>query len=146
MVRYLSADWFAALREHTAGDAAPPDPEALVLRYFVGTGPSVSGPPGSGVGGGGPDGSPDEGPAGYDVVIAAGRASIRHPVAGPAHLTFTSDYRTAAAIAAGRLSTHAALAEGRLRVAGDVGILGRRAGEVAGLDPVPAGLRAETEY
>jgi hypothetical protein len=84
--------------------------------------------------------------ADYDVVIAAGRAVIRHPVVGRADLTFTSDYPTAAAIAAGTLSTRAALAEGRLRVAGDVGILSRRASDVAGLDPVPAGLRAETEF
>jgi hypothetical protein len=139
MVRYLSAAWFDRIRGDAAGaiapaDGAPSGPDALplVLRHVVRAAP-----------GSGPDRTGD---TGYDVVIAGGRAVIRHPVSGPADLTFTCDYPTAAAVAAGRLSTHAALAEGRLRVAGDVGILARRAAEVAGVDPLPAGLRAETEF
>jgi hypothetical protein len=161
MVLFLTAPWFDRLRRDTEtlrrdtetlgapvpgfAETAPGSAETapglaetapglaetapgLVLRHRVR-------PPG----GGGGD-------ADYDVVIDGGRAVIRHPVAGPADLTFTSDYPTAAAIAAGTLSTRAALAEGRLRVSGDVGILSRRASDVAGLDPVPAGLRAETEF
>jgi hypothetical protein len=162
MVRYLSPTWFDRLRSQTETAAAPdsgmaaaaPDsgmaaakPEgsmaaadgvepagALVLRHRV---RGLAGEHSPAAGGDAAD---------YDVVISAGRAVIRHPVHGPADLTFTSDYATAAAIAAGRLSTRAALAEGRLRVGGDVGILSSRASDVAGLDPVPAGLRAETEF
>jgi hypothetical protein len=137
MVRYLSAAWFDLIRGHAAGaiasgDAAGSDGAPLVLRHVV-----------RAADGAGPDPSGD---TGYDVVIAGGRGVIRHPVSGPADLTFTCDYPTAAAVAAGRLSTLAALAEGRLRVAGDVGILSRRAAEVAGVDPFPAELRAETEF
>jgi hypothetical protein len=136
MVKYLSAAWFDRLR-HTEPVGAPDGPGALVLRHRLRAADN-----------GGPD-DVDPGDAGdwdYDVVVSAGRAVIRHPVHGQADLTFTSDYQTAAAIAAGRLSTRAALAEGRLRVGGDVGVLARRAVDVSGLDPMPAGLRAETEF
>jgi hypothetical protein len=137
MVRYLSTAWFDRLRDDTEGVAAPHGAsDALVLRHVVR--PDAAAP--------GATGADDRRGADYDVVIEAGRAVIRHPPIGPADLTFTSDYPTAAAIAAGQLSTQAALAEGRLRVAGDVNILARRAADVSGLDPVPAGLRAETEY
>jgi hypothetical protein len=145
MVRYLSSAWFDRLREHAETfvapgpnlpaaapvPARPADEEPLVLRHVLrgDNGPEQT------------DGGGD-----YDVVIAGGGATIRHPTSGRADLTFTTDYPTAAAIAAGRLSTHAALAEGRLQVAGDVGIVARRSADVAGLDPVPAALRAETEF
>jgi hypothetical protein len=175
MVMFLSATWFDRLRSDTETVGAPMAGSvetALVLRHRVRS--PAGGPPGAPEPGAPEPGAPEPGApepgapepgapepgapepgagepgagdaADYDVVIAAGRAVIRHPVVGRADLTFTSDYPTAAAIAAGTLSTRAALAEGRLRVAGDVGILSRRASDVAGLDPVPAGLRAETEF
>jgi hypothetical protein len=149
MVMFLSAPWFDRLRSHpeTTGAPAAGSAEtgpALVLRHRIrsAAGHHTGSPTGRDSAGG----AAGSEAADYDVVIAGGRAMIRHPVLGPADLTFTSDYPTAAAIAAGTLSTRAALAEGRLRVAGDVGILSRRASDVAGLDPVPAALRADTEF
>ncbi len=63
-----------------------------------------------------------------------------------ADITFTSDYRTAAAIASGTLSTQAALAAGRLEVRGDVGALGRIASNIGGREALPSSLRDETEF
>jgi hypothetical protein len=131
MVRYLSAAWFQRLTEQrvapAAGSATIPDAlPPLVLRQVVL---------------GGPDGE-----VRYDVVVHDGRATIDPDLSAPADLTFTSDYATAAAIAAGRLSTHAALSDGLLRIGGDATLLTRRGTEVVTVDPVPAGLRAETEY
>lgn len=136
MVKYLSAAWFDRLR-HTEPVSAPEGPGALVLRHRL-RDPDNGDPAGVDPAG--------VGDCDYDVVVTAGQAVIRHPVHGQADLTFTSDYQTAADIAAGRLSTRAALAEGRLRVGGDVGVLARRVADVSGLDPMPAGLRAETEF
>jgi hypothetical protein len=128
MVRYLSAAWFDRLRlGAVASDAPEPAADALVLRHVV-------------------HADADAPRTDYDVVVSAGRVVIRHPVEGSADLVFTSDYPTAAAIAAGTMSTNAALAAGRLRVAGDVNRVAGRAADMSGLDPVPASLRAETEY
>jgi hypothetical protein len=125
MARYLSAAWFGRLGDG-APAAVPAGPDSLVLRQVVT---------------GGPDGDVT-----YDVIVAGGTARIEMPATATPDLTFTSDYPTAAGIASGEFSTQAALAAGRLRVGGDVAILSTRAGEVAGLDPVPADLRADTEF
>ena len=133
VVKYLSAAWFQRVSEDTAGSDASgagggltPDGQPLVLRQVVTDTP--------------------DGDVRYDVVISDGRAVIDPSVSARADLTFTSDYATASAIAAGRLSTQAALAAGRLRVRGDVTVLAAQVGTVAALDPVPAWLRAATEY
>lgn len=124
MVRYLSPGWFARL--HELGASAPASRAgSLVLRHEVTDGP--------------------DGDVTYDVVVATGTASI-DASAGPADVTFRTDYPTAAAIASGRGSVHAALAEGRLRVSGNMAALTDRAAELAGHDPVPAALRDETGF
>ncbi len=128
MVRYLSAAWFERLRQHTERlDAPPAGPgPALVLRQVVTDTP--------------------EGEVRYDVTVAGGRSAIDRATSAPADLTFTSDFATATAIASGRTSTYAALSDGRLRVRGDVTVLTRSDDGIAAIDPLPAGLRAETEF
>jgi putative sterol carrier protein len=127
MVRYLSAAWFERLSEVAPELVAPRAGEpSLVLRQVITEGP--------------------EGDVSYEVVVADGKARIDQAPGTPADLTFTSDYRTASAIAAGELSTQAALAAGRLKVSGDVTVLATRSGDVSGLDAIPAELRAVTEY
>jgi hypothetical protein len=133
MVKYLSAAWFDQLRDHADPVGAPApgltdtgEDRTLVLRQIVT---------------GGPDGD-----VRYDVVIKGGRSTVARSGSAHADLTFTSDYATASAIGSGRLSTQAALSAGRLRVRGDVTVLAARAGDVGTLDPVPAELRAATEY
>lgn len=126
MVTYLSAAWFRELGETSVSSDAP-----VVLRQVV-------------------TGAPD-GDVHYDVAVSGSHAVIV-PVdenAGTREpdLTFSSDYPTACAIAAGRLSTHAALAAGRLRVRGDLSRVSQRADAVGtGLDPVPPALRAVTQF
>lgn len=131
MPRYLSSEWFRRAEAHAEPSADPfadaaADSPALVVRQVVRDTP--------------------EGEVSYDVVVAGGRARIRRQVRGEATLTLTGDYATACAVASGRLSAQAALAEGRLRVGGDLRALADKAAEVAGLDPVPADLRDETEF
>lgn len=125
MVTYLSAAWFRELGETSAPSDAP-----VVLRQVV-------------------TGAPD-GDVRFDVAVGGSEAVIV-PVGdddGPREpdLTFISDYPTACAIASGRLSTHAALAAGRLRMRGDVSSVTRRAEAVGGIDPLPPALRAVTEF
>ncbi|HLI02548.1 MAG TPA: SCP2 sterol-binding domain-containing protein [Acidimicrobiales bacterium] len=126
MVTYLSAAWFRELGETSVPSDAP-----VVLRQVV-------------------TGAPD-GDVRYDVAVS-GSGAVIVPVDENAEsrepdLTFSSDYPTACAVAAGRLSTHAALAAGRLRVRGDLSRVSQRADAVgSGLDPVPPALRAVTEF
>jgi hypothetical protein len=88
---------------------------------------------------------PGAGEVGYDVVIVGDRVGARRQ-AGTADVTCRSDYVTASSVAAGTLPIHAALAAGRVKVAGNVGAMAEVASLVAGRDPLPPGLRAETEF
>jgi len=49
-------------------------------------------------------------------------------------------------VASGRISTEAALAEGKMKVAGNLAALADLSGGLARMDPMPADLRAETEF
>jgi putative sterol carrier protein len=91
------------------------------------------------------NGSPD-GQVRYHVVVEADQTRVS---AGPAErpdITFTTDYATAAAVAQGQLSTHAALMDGRMRVGGDLTRIVDAPPDWSDLDPLPAALRAETTY
>jgi len=107
MARYLSDEWFELLGAGPAGPVAEP---ALVLQHVIT---------------GGPDGDTR-----YHVRVSGGRAVIVRGVATDPvpDATFTEDYRTAASIASGELTTAAALLAGRIRVAGDMASLVSRAG------------------
>ncbi len=123
MTRYLSPAWFDAL---AASTERPDTPAELVLQQVVT---------------GGPDGE-----VRYCVELRGSAATLIRGNAGDADMTFTSDYRTAAAIASGTLSTQAALLQGRIRVTGSPVQLAERHGHLGGFDPIPAELRAETTY
>jgi hypothetical protein len=132
MVKYLSAAWFGQLDDRAdsvvipSSEGVPTGEKPLVLRQIVT---------------GGPDGD-----VRYDVVVRDGHSTIDPTASADADLIFTSDYATASAIGSGRLSTQAALSAGRLRVSGDVTVLAASSGVVATDDPIPAELRAATEY
>ncbi|MHB1535623.1 MAG: SCP2 sterol-binding domain-containing protein [Acidimicrobiales bacterium] len=87
-----------------------------------------------------------EGEIRYHVLLAGGSALIRPGAPERADLTFTNDYPTASALVRGELSTQSALADGRIRVRGDLRRLADAGGTGAGLDPLPATLRAETTF
>ena len=59
-------------------------------------------------------------------------------------LRFTTDYATAARIAAGRLGAQRAFVEGRLRVGGDLSLLIRHHKVLSTIDDALAGVRART--
>ena len=132
MVRFLSEEWFAAVREQTnetrtaRSDGREPDP--LVLEQVV-------------------TGSPD-GDVRYLVIIENGAARIS-TTSSPddnADLTITCAWETATAIAKGELSSQTALMQGKLRVRGNLSKLSGRAGDLAGLDPVPEPVRRTTTF
>ncbi len=126
MVRFLSAAWFDELARHRAEPAGGRErAEAVVTQVVTGT----------------PDGD-----VAYQIVVEDGAVSVRRAERQTSPLAFTSDYLTAAAIARGELSTQAALLEGRLRVSGNSAGMAGRYDLLAGIDLVPAALRAATTY
>ncbi len=160
MVRYLSPEWLARLPK--VGQEGGTDVESSTGGGggAAGTGgDATGGAPGGGgqpAAGGGQPAAPftvrhvvqhtPDGEAAYDLRVSGGQVRLYQASAAPADLTFTTDYPTAAAIAAGKLSTDAALAAGRLRVSGDLRALARLTTTIGGLDPLPADLRADTEF
>ena len=131
MPRFLSPEWFEEVASHMpaeGSDQRPPADGRLVLRQVVNDTP--------------------DGQVCYHVIVEGGSARVLPPGhdPGPADLTITSDWQTASAIAQGTLATQAALIEGRLRVSGDLAAVARHSSGLAGLDPVPAGLRERTSY
>lgn len=82
----------------------------------------------------------------YTVRIADGRASVTRGRADDAHVVFTQDRPTAAAIAKGELSAQAAFLAGRLRVGGDVRQVIDRARDLQVLDDVFGPTRAVTTW
>jgi putative sterol carrier protein len=121
MARYLSEAWF----EEVAA-ATPTGADGLTLQQVV-------------------TGTPD-GEVRYHVSVSDGSGRIHAGQAEAPDATFTEDYATAAAVARGQLSVHAALLEGRIRVAGNMAVLSARQDELAGIDPVPAAVRAATTF
>lgn len=132
MARFLSSEWFDEVArqnpERPGASAGGVSQDRLVLRQVVLETP--------------------DGDVRYHVVVESGEARISPPGAdpGPADLTITTNWKTAVAIAQGKLPAQAALVEGRMRVKGNVAAIGSAAGGLAGLDPVPAQVRAGTTY
>jgi alkyl sulfatase BDS1-like metallo-beta-lactamase superfamily hydrolase len=128
VVRFLTPEWFAEVGAASAPTAeTSPD---VVVGQVVTNGP--------------------HGEVRYRVEVRGARATLVPGTNGEADMTFTSDYTTAAAIARGDLSTHAALLEGRIHVSGSPSALADRLRTFApsdtALDPVPASVRAKTTY
>ena len=131
MPRFLSPEWFEEVASHTPAhgpDRNSPADDRLVLRQVV-------------------RGTPD-GEVCYHVIVEGGSARVLPPGSdpGPPDLTITSDWETASGIAQGTLATQAALIDGRLRVSGNLAAVARHSSGLAGLDPVPVGLRDRTSY
>lgn len=124
MARYLSAEWFALVSSDPL-----PEPAIIVLEQVVHDTP--------------------DGSVAYRVEIGPSRTRVTWPVppgAPPADLRISTDWDTAASVARGELSTQKALMQGRLRVSGSPGQLAGAPSTLAGLDPVPAGVREKTTF
>ncbi|MFZ4520020.1 MAG: SCP2 sterol-binding domain-containing protein [Microthrixaceae bacterium] len=128
-MQYLSDEWLdeaaAALAAAPAltGEAAEVD---LTVAYEVTAAPG--------------------GKCSYAVRLSEGRLSLERPSPKDPPVSFTLDYDTAAEVARGDVSVQAAFMQGRLKLGGDVTVLLRDAGALAGIDDALADLRARTEY
>jgi hypothetical protein len=91
-------------------------------------------------------GVPDRGEVRYRISFDADACAVE-PVDGTAaDVWLETDYVTAVALARGTANAQAALADGRLRVSGDVARLASHAATLAGLDDLFAALRSSTTY
>ena len=94
-------------------------------------------------------GVPGRGEVRYRMSFGATRCSVG-PVAGvdpaPPDVFLETDHATAVALARGEMNAQTALADGRLRVTGDVARLAGHAAALARLDDVFASVRTETTY
>jgi hypothetical protein len=93
-------------------------------------------------------GVPRRGDVRYRVAIDDEGAHIRiiDERQRPADVRLTTDYATAVAIAAGTENAQSALADGRLRLGGNVDALVRRSSAFAALGDVTAALRGNTTF
>jgi hypothetical protein len=126
---FLSDEWIAALAD--AAPAAPEDGgERLVVEPVV-------------------RGVPSRGEVRYRIAFAEGGGCAVVPATDDApasDVLLETDYPTAVALARGDTNAQAALAEGRLRVSGDVARLAAHASALPRLGDLFAAVRASTTY
>jgi hypothetical protein len=120
VARFLSDAWF----DEVTQQGQPGDRPGLTVQQVVTGGP--------------------EGEVRYHVHVTDAQATVHPGEAGQPDVTFTEDYGTAAAVARGELTMQAGLLDGRIRVGGNLGSLGRQ--ELSTLDLVPAAVRAATTF
>jgi hypothetical protein len=127
MARFLSPEWFEEV-ETASAQSSRSGSNTLIIRQVVTGGPA--------------------GDVSYLVLVDDGHAQVTRTDKGDLHpdLTITTAWETAVGIAQGSLSAERALMDGRLRVAGDLSRLAAHRGRLAGLDPIPAEVRASTTF
>jgi hypothetical protein len=130
VAEFLSDEWIAAL-DAAARDApndGAADADALAVE------PVVRGVPGRGA-------------VRYRVTCDTAVRAVTRPVYGEsADVRIETDYATAVALARGQLNAQAALADGLLRVSGDLARLAAHAGALARLGDLFASVRATTTF
>jgi SCP-2 sterol transfer family len=90
---------------------------------------------------------PRRGEVRYQLVVDAGGARLAVGAdTRPADMSLSTDYRTAVAIAAGKENAQLALADGRLRLGGNIDALVRRSDAFGALDDATAALREVTAF
>jgi hypothetical protein len=129
VVAFLSDEWIRALALACEGAAAGPSSE---------TGPFVLEPVVTGV--------PALGEVRYRIRFEAGTCAVEPVSETESDVRLETDYVTAVALSRGTANAQAALADGRLRVSGDVARLAVHASALATLDDVFAELRTTTNY
>lgn len=127
-MRFLSHEWVSALDRAAAGWAAPPELSLTIEQVVTGR-PGAPGPADA-----------------YHLCFAAGRLEVRPGRAARADLTVTTAYDVAVGLSRGDGNAQQALAEGRLRVSGDVALLSRHARTFAALDDLFSDVRSGTAY
>ena len=130
MAEFLSDEWIRALGDaaRAGGDHDPAD-EVLVVETLVRR-------------------VPGRREVCYRVTCDTTVRAVVLPSAtdAPADVRIEADYPTAAALARGELNAQTALADGRLRVSGDLARLAGHAAALARLGDVFAAVRASTTF
>lgn len=125
MAEFLSPEWISELGASAASVRVSPDLHLIIEQIVT-------------------DGGTRE--VSYVIEIADGSVQVRPGHVDGAHITFTQDRGTAAAIARGELSAQAAFMAGRLRVGGDLRSVMDRSRELAAMVDVFTGARATTTW
>jgi predicted lipid carrier protein YhbT len=129
VARYLSQEWFDEVNRAAAdSDRIKTDTAGITLtiQQVVTDGP--------------------DGEIRYAVRVRDGAVTIKQGDDPEADVTITEDWETATAVAKGELPAPAAFMSGRIRVAGNVGVLLDAQGSLQGLDVVFADVRGRTEF
>jgi SCP-2 sterol transfer family protein len=126
---FLSDEW---IRELTLACAGAPVGTASDAGRFV-IEPVVSG-------------VPERGEVRYRIAFDAAGCAVEPIDGDAADVRLETDYVTAVALSRGTANAQAALADGRLRVSGDVARLAAHAAALARLDDLFAALRESTSY
>ena len=130
MAAFLTDEWIRGLALVCAG--APPRSGSDAGRFVIE--PVVAGVPGLGE-------------VRYRIAFDAGSCSVIAPSDdSAADVRLETDYVTAVALSRGTGNAQAALADGRLRVAGDVARLAEHATALGALDDLFGALRSSTTY
>jgi SCP-2 sterol transfer family len=128
-VRYLSPDWIDAAGRALAADdrlAAALAGVTLTVEQEVSGGP--------------------DGPVTWHLAIADGKVVLGAGPSAQADLRLSTDYPTAAGVAAGELGAQRAFVEGRLQVGGDLSLLITHQRALAAVHDALAPVRAATSY
>jgi putative sterol carrier protein len=125
VARFLTAEWLDDM-QRAADKAAVPVDAAIVVGHEV-------------------SGTPD-GDVSFRFTAADGRLTLTWATVEDAELTLIEDYETAVAIARGELPAQQAVAEGRLKLRGDVGALVRNGPAMAALGDLFRAVRETTTY
>ena len=124
-MRFLSEEWVEAMNEAAAGAEVPADAAIVV-------GQQVSGTP--------------VGDVSYRFAVGDGALRLTWGTTEGADITLLQDYATAVALARGELAAQQAVAEGRLKLRGDVGALVRNGPSLAAVAGVFRAVRDRTDW
>ena len=127
-MQFLSDEWVAALDSAAQGWPAPEGLNLTVQQV-------VSDPPGT-----------SGGPAAYHLVFGDGRLCVRPGHAEAPDVTISQPYEIARSLSRGDANAQQALADGNLRVTGNLGLLAGHARTLATLEDLFAAVRSVTEY
>ena len=123
-MQYLSAEWLEAARRALAAAGDPGDAVADVALTVEQVVDATT----------------------FHITLDHGKVTLADGPAAAPDLRLTTDYATAAAVAAGELTAQRAFVEGRLRVGGDLSLLITHQRALAAVDDALAGVRARTTY
>jgi putative sterol carrier protein len=127
MVRFLSAEWIAAL-DAAAREATVPAGVRLTIQQVV------------------TEDDDGGGDVRYHLVIDEGRIRVLPGEAAAPDVTLVQTREVAAALSRGQLNAQQALEAGRLKLRGDLGHLGREGKALSAMEDVFAAVRADTSY